>query len=193
MSTLRKILSGGNPNKILSFVQGSGVLLDAVDRNCDARFLRLPFSVGTTLSLRAHPAVATVRRAVDYMTLILRQNGTMLSLVDQTYIPEAKRCPNSRFSADERVVDPATLQLGMNNMQGLFVITVGLCIVAIICSIVLRFLAQILYGSYSPQQCWEAAKPMLFEINENPSGIELLKQPMSWKSERIRRREDKVK
>jgi hypothetical protein len=127
------------------------------------------------------------------MTLTLRQNGTMQTMVDQTYLPEAKRCPNSRFSADERVVDPSTLQLGVDNMQGLFVITIGICAVAILLAIILRFISQILYGAYSAEMMWQAAKPMLSEISEEPSGIELRKDPQGWKTERIRKREDKVK
>lgn len=192
-TVLKRHLAGLNSNNVASYVQGSGQLLSSVDRDCDMRFLRLPYSVDTSLSFREHPVVAQVRRAVDFMTLTLRQNGTMGTYVDKTFMDASLRCSDSRLSADERVDDPSSLQLGVSNMRGLFVITLGLMALAIVIAIVLRFAAQILYGAYSAQEMWDGARPFLKDISEAPSGVELRRDPNSWKSRRIRDRESKVK
>ena len=190
---LKEMMANGNPKNVMSYVMGSGVLLNSVDQNCDTRFISLGYTVDTSLSFREHATVATVRRAVDYMTLLLRQNGTLLNMVDQTYINESLRCPDSRFPATERVQDSGTLQLDVDNMTGLFTITLALMCVAVIVAIILRVAAQFMYGAYSSQQIWEESRGFMKDIHEAPSGVELRKDPDSWKSKRIRDRERKMK
>jgi hypothetical protein len=169
-----------------SYVAGENVVLDDVDRNCDARFMRLPVSVGTAISFRQHAAVTRARRAADATILAMRQSGAMEQLLARGNLNESQRCPNSRVQADEHPDSALNLRLGTNNMQGLFIVAIIFFLSAIVIAAVLRLLANWAWGTEVAAQRWEAACPAMTRISEQPNGAEFSEDDIArWRAKAL--------